>query len=271
MAGGIFGKSAAANSILKNNMLHVNLESKQEDFPLMDLHVHRSANLTIEDIVARSREMGVTFGVMQNIRERGGITNDEELQNYYDELAPYPVYVGIQPMYTGWSKNFSPELIAKADYVSMDPQVVPNGNSYGETINVWEYTAYIDNPEAFMEINMKHYMDILTNDDPLDIFACPLFLPIPIQKEYYNMWTKERLERIIDAAYARKAAIEISDSVRVPHEEFILMAKNAGLKFTFGSDSRDQRTGRLDYCKFIAKKCGLTKNDFYIPERQLNI
>jgi len=30
---------------------------------------------------------------------------------------------------------------------------------------------------------------------------------------------------------------------------------------------RDQRAGRLDYCKQVAKKCGLKRSDFYIPER----
>jgi histidinol phosphatase-like PHP family hydrolase len=77
------------------------------------------------------------------------------------------------------------------------------------------------------------------------------------------------MKQIIDAAHARKIAIEINDLVRVPHEEFIHMAKHAGLKFTFGSDTRDQKTGRLDYCKYIAAKCGLTKDDFFIPQRNI--
>ncbi len=55
-----------------------------------------------------------------------------------------------------------------------------------------------------------------------------------------------------------------------PHEAFIMMAKEQGLKFTFGSDSRNQNAGRLDYCKSIATKCGLKREDFFIPERKLN-
>ena len=41
------------------------------------------------------------------------------------------------------------------------------------------------------------------------------------------------------------------------------------MKFTFGSDSRNQIAGRLDYCKYIAKKCGLEKEDFFVPKRRL--
>jgi len=77
------------------------------------------------------------------------------------------------------------------------------------------------------------------------------------------------MQQIVDAARSRKIAIEINDLVRVPHEEFILMANHAGLKFVFGSDTRDQKTGRLDYCKYIAAKCKLTMNDFFIPERKI--
>jgi hypothetical protein len=47
------------------------------------------------------------------------------------------------------------------------------------------------------------------------------------------------------------------------------MAKKEGLKFTFGSDTRDQKAGRLDYCKYIAQKCQLGADDFFIPQRTL--
>ena len=46
--------------------------------------------------------------------------------------------------------------------------------------------------------------------------------------------------------------------------------KKQGLKFTFGSDTRDQKAGRLDFCKYVAKKCNLKKDDFFVPKRALN-
>ena len=198
-----------------------------------------------------------------------GITTNEQMQAYIDSIRPYPVYVGLQPMSPGWSKNFSKDIIAQADYIAMDPQIVPNGNGYGETIQVWEYATYIDDPEYFMERNMEHYLQILTGDDPLDIFACPLLLPYCIDREYPKLWTKSRLQTIIDAAKSRNIAIEISDMMRVPHEEFILMAKRAGLKFTFGSDTRDVKTGRLDYCRQMAARCGLKQSDLFVPKRKI--
>ncbi|HOB84025.1 MAG TPA: hypothetical protein PK816_09010 [Candidatus Cloacimonadota bacterium] len=268
-AGSIITKSAVGKVNFSHKIENGEKTYPPADFPLIDLHVHRSKQQSIDDLVAKSKKTGIKFGVMENVAP-WGIRDNEQLKTYIDTIKPYPVYIGLQPMSTGWSKNLSPELIAQADYVSMDPQVVPDGNGYGETINVWEYASYIDDPEAFMQRNMQYYLTILTGDEPLNIFACPLFLPISIQKEYYRLWTKKRLQQIIDATKARNIAIEINDLVRVPHEEFIIMAKRAGLKFTFGSDTRDQKTGRLDYCKYIAVKCGLTKNDFYIPERKIS-
>ena len=243
-------------------------ETAAPSFPLMDLHVHRSDKQSIEQIVEKSKRLGVTFGVMENVAP-WGITTNEQMQAYIDSIKPYPVYVGLQPMSPGWSKNFSKDIIAQADYIAMDPQIVPKANGYGEDVQVWEYATYIDDAEAFMEKNMEHYLNILTGDDPLDIFACPLLLPYCIEREYPTLWTKKRLQTIIDAAKSRNIAIEISDMMRVPDEEFILMAKRAGLKFTFGSDTRDEKTGRLDYCKRVAVRCGLTEKDFFRPKRKL--
>ena len=255
------------DSVLNTVSATENHNPANASFPLMDLHVHRSDKQSIEQIVEKSKRMGITFGVMENVAP-WGITNDEQMQAYIDAIKPYPVYVGLQPMSPGWSKNFSKDIIAQADYIAMDPQMIPNANGYGEDVQVWEYATYIDDTEAFMERNMEHYMQILAGDAPIDIFACPLLLPSCIEREYQKLWTKKRLQTIIDAAKARNIAIEISDMMRVPDEEFILMAKRAGLKFTFGSDTRDEKTGRLVYCKQVARRCGLTEKDFFVPNRK---
>ncbi len=77
------------------------------------------------------------------------------------------------------------------------------------------------------------------------------------------------MQQIISAAKRMNINIEINDIAHTPHERFIIMAREQGLKFTFGSDTRVNKAGRLDYCKQITKKCNLTRNDFFIPDRQL--
>jgi len=238
-----------------------------EDFPLLDLHVHLTKTFTIENLMEISKNTGVRFGIVEN---PGYIVRDDAtLKQYIESLLPYPVYIGLQPMSPGWTKSFSPELIARLDYVLMDAQTIPSGNGYDETLRIWNFDTYVDDPEEFMEKYMGQIMAVINNDEPLTTFGWPLFLPVCIARDYYTLWTEDRMQQIITALKNKKLNIEINDLAHTPHEKFILMAKEQGLKFTFGSDTRDSKAGRLDYCKYIAGKCGLKSDDFYIPARTL--
>lgn len=234
------------------------------DFPLIDLHVHTTDQFTMEQIMKIAEERKVRFGIVEHPAV-WAIKDDKDLEAYIDKLRKYPVYVGLQPMITGWDKNFSPEMLAKLDYVLMDPQTIPLGG--GQYERIWMLETYVEDTEAFMKRYLEHSLNIL-NNEPINIFGWPLFLPVCIARDYYTLWTKDRMQQIISAAKARNIAIEINDMAHTPHEEFILMAKKQGLKFTFGSDARTPNAGRLAYCREIAGKCKLTAEDFYIPEKK---
>jgi len=236
---------------------------EEYNFPLVDLHVHTTDKFTIDNIMDLAKSRKVRFGIVEHPAP-WAIRNDSDLKNYIDNLHRYPVYIGLQPINPGWSKSFSPELLAQVDYVLMDPQRVPMEN--GEILSIWQFDTYVEDTEHFMERYMAYTMEIL-NNEPIHIFGWPLFLPVCIARDYYTLWTQDRMQQIITAAKKRNIAIEINDMAHTPHEKFILMAKEQGLKFTFGSDSRNQNAGRLAYCKEIAKKCNLTKEDFFIPGR----
>lgn len=239
-----------------------------DGFPLMDLHVHLTETFTIDQVMEISKKTGVQFGIMDH--PGGAITDDAGLRRFIDSLKPYPVYCGLQPMSPGWSKSFSPETIKLLDYVLMDPQTIPNGNRYGETLRIWNFDTYIDDPQEFMETYMTHNLEVINNNEPLNIFGWPLFLPVCIARDYYTLWTEERMQKILEALKRKNLAVEINDTAHTPHEKFIGMAKERGLKFTFGSDTRDQKAGRLDYCKYVAKRCNLKNEDFFLPKRALN-
>jgi len=228
---------------------------------LTDLHVHLTEQFTIEMAMKLSAERGVKFGIVEHPAQ-WAIQNDDDLKRYMEKLRGYPVYVGLQPMTTGWEKAFSPAVLDQLDYVLMDPQTIPLGQGMYERI--WQFDTYVDDTRSFMERYMAHSLSVL-NNEPINIFGWPLFLPVCIARDYYALWTDERMEALIAAAKARNIAIEINDMSHTPHAEFILKAKKAGLKFTFGSDSRNQNAGRLVYCKAVAAECKLTAADFYTP------
>jgi histidinol phosphatase-like PHP family hydrolase len=235
------------------------------DFPVIDMHVHMSRNFTIDKIMEIAGRTGIRFGIVEN--PGANVRDDATLSEYINKLRPYPVYIGLQPMSPGWSEDFSPETIAQLDYVLMDPQTVPRGNKYGETLTIWNYDTYVDDAESFMEVYVAHSLEVLNNNEPIHVFGWPLFLPVCIARDYYSLWTEERMQKIIEAAKKRNIAFEINDIAHTPHEKFINMAKEQGLKFTFGSDTRNNKAGRLDYCKYIAGKCNLKGEDFFVPPR----
>lgn len=231
------------------------------DFPLVDLHVHTTNTFTMEMIMEIAKRQNVKFGIVEHPAE-WAIRNDADLKRYIDKLRKYPVYIGLQPMTSNWTGKFSPELLKQIDYVLMDPQTIPIGNGQYERIYLLE--TYVEDSEAFMNIYMDHCLNILKNE-PINIFGWPLFLPVCIARDYYALWTEKRMSQLISAAKARNIAMEINDMAHTPHDKFILMAKAAGLKFTFGSDARNSNAGRLAYCKSVAKKCDLKAEDFYVP------
>ena len=241
----------------------------EKTFFLYDLHLQTSANQSVQNMIDKAGASGfVSFGILQNVSSKG-IKNNDDLQRFISEMKNYPCYMGLKPAAPGWSKNLSKELIDQVDYILMDPQNMPDGNKYGDQMEVWDFNCYVDDPEDFMKRNMVWYLKILNHeDDPLDIFGWPLFLPPSIQREYYLLWTQERMEQVIEATRMNRIALEINDLAHAPHAEFILMAKKAGVKFTFGSNTNDHRSFRLDYCKEVAKLCNLTEDDFFIPVRK---
>ena len=257
-----------AGSFLAISPLSCNLgKSGDDQLPLIDLHVHLTDKFTINHLLEIAKKTDVQFGIVVN--PGYGVSDDASLKKFIETLLPYPVYIGLQPMSPGWSAAFSPEMIGRLDYILMDAQTIPSGNGYGETLRIWNFDTYIDDSEKFMEIYMTHTLEVINNNEPLTTLGWPLFLPVCIARDYYTLWTDERMQKIISAAKKKNINIEINDLAHTPHEKFVNMAKEQGLKFTFGSDTRDQKAGRLDYCRYIAKKCNLTRDDLYIPKRIL--
>jgi histidinol phosphatase-like PHP family hydrolase len=73
------------------------------------------------------------------------------------------------------------------------------------------------------------------------------------------------MRRVVKALARNGVALEISASLRLPRPALIKMAKEAGVKFTFGTNNTDRRLGRLDYCLRMIEECALTPDDLWAP------
>ena len=233
------------------------------NFSVADYHVHLSPQLSIEQAVNLGKQRGVQVGIVEHPGPEYPIHNDADLKRYIDGLRAYPVRVGLQPVYAGWSKDFSKSAIDQLDYILMDALTMPRPE--GGWLAIWQIDTMVDDGEAFMTRYMQFIEQVLTTE-PIDIFGWPTFLPVPIARQYSQLWTRPRVDRIIELAHAKKIAIEINELAHVPDENFITRAKQAGLKFTFGTDSRNQNATHLYYGYQMAQKCALTKSDMFTPK-----
>jgi len=62
-------------------------------------------------------------------------------------------------------------------------------------------------------------------------------------------------------------ALEINNRFRIPSATIIKAAKEAGVKFTFGTNNGGANDlGRMDYAIEMIGECGLTGQDMWFPE-----
>jgi len=113
-----------------------------------------------------------------------------------------------------------------------------------------------------MDMYVERIVWIIDNE-PIDIFVNPTFLPKAIAGEYDTLWTDARMKRMIDAAARNGVAIEINAKFKMPKEAFIKKAKQAGVKFAFGTNNGGRDLGKLEYCREMIAKCGLTPRDMF--------
>jgi len=246
-----------------------------DELPLVDYHVHLDERITLEKALEISRQRGVRFGIVEHagrpeLGYRGMLTRDEDLRRYLDMLAGKPVYRGIQAEGLDWMDCFSPRLVAELDYVLTDALTVPQRVFKGAggdepLIKLWTPAAkVIEDPQGFMDRYVDFHVEVMRRE-PIDILANPTFLPAAIEAEHASLWTRERMEKVIEAARRYGVAIEINSRYRLPSEDFLRLAHKAGVKFSFGSNIHGPDVGRLDYCLEMARKLGLSSRDIFQP------
>jgi histidinol phosphatase-like PHP family hydrolase len=233
-------------------------QESDQAFPLIDHHVHLTKEFTIDRAVALSQERNVRFGIVAHPGPQFGLATDQDLERYIEHLRPYPVYVGLQPMYRGWAEPFSQSVLDELDYVLMDADTVPLGG--GQYLEIWRHNNYIADLDGFMRIYMDHIEKILRYE-PITIFARPTYLPVNFGRYYNELWTEKRVAKMIALARAREIAFEISTPMHVPSKQIILQAKAAGIRFTFGTNARNDDAGKLHYGLSMVRECGLTGED----------
>jgi len=231
------------------------------DFPLVDYHVHLKGGLTLDEAIEISKKNGVKFGIAQNCGLGFPVTDDAGAMQFIEKLQGRDVYIGMQAEGREWLSLFSKDVIARFDYVFTDALTFTDDK--GRRTRLWmKDEVFVEDKQAFMDMYVDKIVSIISNE-PIDIFVNPTFLPECIQNEYDDLWTEQRMARIIDAAVKSGVAIEINARYQIPSKAFILQAKKAGAKFACGTNNGEKELGNLEYCRKMIKECSLAKKDFF--------
>jgi hypothetical protein len=237
---------------------------REQGFLPVDFHTHLKGGLTLDDVLAHSWQTGIGAGVAVNCGKGFPVTGDQAAAKFLKGLEGRPVFVGMQAEGREWVRLFSPATVARFDYVFTDAMTLTDER--GRRVRLWvKEEVDVPDPQAFMDRLVKTVETILDRE-PIDFYANPTYLPEVLAKDYDRLWTPERQRRVVEALARNGVALEINDTLRLPKPALIKKAKEAGVKFTFGTNNADRRLGRLEYCLQMIEECALTPDDLWAPK-----
>ena len=240
---------------------------QQENFPVIDYHVHLKGGLTKEMAHAMEMNYGINYGVAPNLGEGGVgrmLSNDEEAFAYYNEVKPMAFLMGAQGEGRRWIVQFSEEAINKFDYLFTDAMTVVDKGRICRIYRPEEVKLDGRSKQKYMDMIVDQTVKILTNE-PADIFANATYIPDDMNADYAQYWTDERVDKVLDVLQKYDIALEISPRYKIPSFDVIKKAKARGLKFTFGTNNVDADFGKCEYAIQAIKECGITADDIWFP------
>ncbi len=194
-----------------------------------------------------------------------GFETDEALKDYLDSHTPSPfTWHAMQAEGREWLELFSQESRSRFDYVFTDAMTWTNDN--GKRMRLWiKEETEVGDPQDFMDQLVDRIVGIVTTE-PIDIYVNPTYLPDEIAERYDELWTEERMDKVVAALVDSGVALEINNGRRIPGPAFLKRAKSAGVKFTFGTNNTGPNDlGRMDYAIEMIGELGLTSTDMWIP------
>ncbi|MDR2969420.1 MAG: DUF1080 domain-containing protein [Tannerellaceae bacterium] len=238
----------------------------QEDFPVLDYHVHLKGGLTKEAAAIQSRKTGINYVIAPNCGVGFPITNDEQIFSYLKTMRSQPFILAMQAEGREWLTTFSQGARDEFDFVFTDALTFTDNK--GRRTRLWiKSETWIENEQQYMDMIVDRICMVL--EEPVDVYVNPCFLPAQMNDRYDEFWTEERMNKFIDALVKSGKALEINELYNIPSKAIIMKAKKAGVKFTFGTNNVVPEVSKLEYSIRMKKECGITANDMYRPKIKL--
>lgn len=238
--------------------------SSNDQIPVTDLHIHLKGDFTVNDAVVKSATEGIPYGIAINCGYKFPIHQDSQIDSAIATLKDYPqFFIAMQAEGREWVNLFSKESIAKFDYVFTDGMTFTDEKGRRNRIWIKEET-WIDDEQQFMDY-LVGIIEKILNEEPINIYVNPTFLPARMADRYDTFWTNERMDKVIKALKENNVALEINNRYKIPSYEFLKKAKKAGVKFTVGTNNANSAFAGALYAREMIKKLRLSSKDFYQP------
>lgn len=235
----------------------------QSNFPVLDYHVHLKEDLTLEKAKEQSLKYGINYALAPNCGIGFPVQTDEQVVEYFESMKGQPFIHAMQGEGREWTTTFSKEVRELFDYVFTDALTFTDRK--GNRTRLWiPEEVFIDDEQQYMDLIVEKIVEVITNE-PIDVYVNPCFLPDAMNDRYDEFWTDERQNKVIDALVKTNMALEINHRYTIPNASFIKKAKDAGLKFAFGTNNYNADFGKLEYCIEMMQECGITAQDMYKP------
>jgi hypothetical protein len=284
IAQGTFALSSYTDKPVKINRLHIRplpdkenpertdavderkdeiIRLQQTNFQVIDYHVHLKG-WNREQAMAHSRKTGIFYGIAPNCGIGFPVTSDADIDAYLDTTQNMSCFNAMQGEGREWPTTFSAEAREEFDYVFTDAMTFTDHK--GRRTRLWMPD------EVWIDIDREQYMDMIVDrtvkvlkEEPISISVNPTFLPEQMMPDYDSLWTDVRINKVVEALAAKGIALEINARYCIPHEKMIRAAKEAGIRFAFGTNNANSEMGKLEYCIEMMQKCGITDHDMFFP------
>jgi hypothetical protein len=237
----------------------------RHNIPMVDFHVNLKPGFTLQQVLAKSRRDGIPYGIAVSCGKGLPVQDDKGALQFLASMKGQPCFVAMQAEGRDWTQLLTRGTAARFDYIVTDAMTWTD--NHGKRMRLWlpkEVGTIADVPE-FMDTLVDRAVGILDHE-PIDIYANPTYLPDVIAKDYEQLWTPERRQKVIDAAVRNGVAFEINDRYKLPSASFIKLAKAGGAKFAFGTNNSGANDlGRCEYGLKMVDECKLVWQDFFVP------
>ncbi len=228
----------------------------RDNFPLVNLRTHLTPELTLEQVQALRNRTGIFAGITYHAWADIPVHDDTSALATIAAVKDAPVFIGLEvsgAQLNDLMKSLTPETRAGFDFI-VASKWVDVVNARGR-----EYE------QSFMDNLVDSILETIETA-PIDIYANVMVLPSGFSSTADVLWTEERMQRVIAAAAKHGVAIEIDSHLRTPSEQFIKLAKAAGVKFTVGSDQTTvENYADWSYILEMQQTAGLTWRNMWVP------